>query len=269
MAKIKTSIVIPAYNGLVFLTTNLSLVKKIGADEIIVVDDASVDGTSTFVKKNYPEINLLTHISNTRFPISVNDGFKIATGDVVVLLNQDVSPDHQILAQILPHFSDPKLFAVTFNEGERSWADARFKNGFIEFSNGSDTSKSHQSFWPSGGSAAFRKSMWNELGGFAEVFTPGYFEDFDIGWRANLKGWYTLWDPKAKVNHAHPESTFNSTFPSKALQRIKDRNYLIAHWRNLTASQFPTHLIFLLLRIVKHPGYIVPTLQALQKLCLK
>ncbi len=257
------SVIIPAYNGLDFLKQSLPVIKKLNVDEIIIVDDASTDGTAEFISQHYPEVKLISHTLNQRFPISVNDGTNIAIGEILILLNQDVIPDPKLLTHLPHHFNDPQVFAVTFNESDRSWAKAEIKNGLLHFENGPADNYPHQSFWPSGGSSAIRKSMWNELHGFDPIFTPGYYEDLDLGWRANKKNWKTIWEPNARVNHAHPESTFNASFTSKALVRIKERNYLLAHWRNLDKSYLPSHFISIFKRLLSSPGYVIPVFQAL------
>ena len=257
-----TSIVIPVWNGLDHLKSKLPKIMALGAHEVVVVDDASSDGSSEYVKQNFPEVKLVIHSQNTRFPKSVNDGFGAAKGEIVFLLNQDVTPQPDLLKFALPHFADPTIFAVTFNEQNRSWAKAEFKKGFMEFTNGPKDNKVHDSFWASGGSAAFRKSMWDALGGFDPIFTPGYFEDLDLGWRAHLAGYKILWDPKCKAKHV-AETTFNKAFEPKQLQRIKERNYLLVHWKNIRGWQWIQHLFYLKLRLIKHPGYIVPVGMAL------
>ncbi|TSC88453.1 MAG: glycosyl transferase family protein [Microgenomates group bacterium Gr01-1014_16] len=255
-----TSVVIPAFNGQKFLDANLPSVQALGADEIIIVDDASTQPVRLV------GVKLIRHPKNLGFPSSVNDGFSAASGDIVILLNQDVKPDKDLLKYTLPHFKDPKVFAVTFNEQGRSWADAKIKNGFLEFSNGKLDDKIHSSFWASGGSAAFRKSYWDALGGFDPKFSPGYYEDLDISWRARNRGYEIIWDPKAKVTHAAPESTFNATYSKKSLQLIKDRNYLLCHWKNLDSKYYPSHISHLISRIFHHPGYLIPTLMALGRM---
>ncbi|KKS89903.1 MAG: Glycosyl transferase, family 2 [Candidatus Woesebacteria bacterium GW2011_GWA1_43_12] len=256
-----TSVVIPAYKGKDLLQKNLPSILKLGADEIVIVDDASPDGTSEFLQKEYPKIKVIKHGKNTRFPTSVNDGFAAASGEIVLLLNQDTTPDSTALKTILSHFQDPQVFAVNLNENSRSWAKAEFKNGFLEFTNGVLDDQMHTSFWGSGGSCAFRKSLWDKLGGFDSVFTPGYFEDLDLGWRAHLAGCKILWDPQAKITHA-AESTNKEEFEPAYLRRIKERNYLITHWKNLDFGRLLQHKFFLILRILRHPGYLLPTLMA-------
>ncbi|MEK7154703.1 MAG: glycosyltransferase family 2 protein [Patescibacteria group bacterium] len=257
-----TSVVIPAYKGKELLQKNLPAIAKLGAGEIIIVDDASPDGTSDFLQKEYPKIKVIHHATNTRFPTSVNDGFKASSGDIVLLLNQDTAPDPQALKKVIHHFQDPQVFAVNLNENSRSWAKAEFKNGFLQFTNGPLDSQVHSSFWGSGGSAAFRKSLWDKLGGFDTVFTPGYFEDLDLGWRAHLAGYSILWDPQARISHS-AESTNKEEFEPIYLRRIKEKNYLLTHWKNLDFGRLLQHKFFLILRILRHPGYLLPTLMAL------
>ena len=253
----KTSIVIPIFNGKEFIEKNLPHVLALGADEVIIVDDASLEPVL------YANVKIIRHDKNQGFPKSVNDGFAATSGEIVILLNQDVSPSKDLLKYTLPHFSDPKVFATTFNEQKRSWAQAEIKNGFLEFTNGPLDNKAHSSFWASGGSAAFRKSIWDQLGGFDPAFSPGYFEDLDISWRARNRGYEIIWEPRAKVSHSVPESTFNKIYSPPKLQLIKDRNYLLAHWKNLDSKYYLSHIYHLAYRILSHPGYLVPTIWAL------
>ena len=259
-----TSVVIPVYNGSHFLKKNLPAVLKLGADEIIVVDDASTDD-SVSVIQSFGSIRLIRNLTNFRFPLSVNTGFKAATGDIVFLLNQDVTPDSRLISKTLPYFTDPKMFAVSFNERQNSWADAKFSAGFLHYSNGQPTKTPHRSFWASGGSSAIRKSLWDNLGGFDPVFSPGYYEDLDLGWRARKSGYDILWAPDAIVDHVR-ETAFSQAFTKDYLTKIKERNYLLCHWKNLDSSNLIAHWKALLLSCTKTPGYATPVILALSKL---
>lgn len=252
-----TSVVIPVYNGLKYLKKNLGTVSNLEADEIIIVDDASTDGSVNFVKENFPQVKLIQHTKNKRFPISVNDGFSATSGEIIFLLNQDVMPNKDLIKNTLPHFSNSNIFAVTFNEENRSWADGQWKNGMLEFKNGKIDDQLHESLWASGGSAAFRKKIWNQLQGFDTIFSPGYYEDLDLGLRAHTAGYKIIWDPKCKVEHL-TETAFNKAFPGKTLMRIKERNLLLAVWKNLPSGRLWSHLIYLIKRVLQHPGYIIP-----------
>ncbi len=261
----KTAVVIPAYNGVRYFKENFKEVTKMGVDEIVVVDDASTDGTAEYLKENYPKIKLVRHEINKRFPITVNDGFANTDADIVFLLNQDLKPRPDLLKNALKHFSDLSIFAVTFNENSRSWADGFWKEGMLEFKNGISDDTIHESLWPSGGSSAIRRSYWNDLGGFDSIFTPGYYEDLDLGLRAKRKGYKTIWDPKCEVDHL-TEGTFPKSFSSKKLQYIKERNYLIAVWRNIDSKLWPAHILSLFKRIISGPGYIIPLFMAIHEM---
>ncbi len=152
-----TSVVIPAYNGRQYLAKNLPAVMALGAGELVIVDDASTDGTADFIAQKYPQIKLIRNPINRRFPFTVNTGFSHAKGEIIILINQDVKPDQNLIKHVLPHFANPQIFAVTFNENGRSWADGGWQNGLLEFTNGKLDNRLHESLWPSGGSAAFRR----------------------------------------------------------------------------------------------------------------
>ena len=257
----KTAIVIPAYNGLNYLKANLPSVLAVRAGETIVVDDASNDGTSDYIKSTYPRIHLITNASNQRFPKSVNIGFRSTSADVVFLINQDVRPAPDLIKRTLPYFTaQPRLFAASFNESKFGWADVSFSRGLLSYTSHS-ASRAHTTFWASGGSSAFRKSHWDRLGGFDPVFSPGYYEDLDIGWRARKHGYQILWLPEARVDHER-ETSFPLTFSATYLNRVKDRNYLLCQWKNLDAANLWPHFLAITLRCLQHPGYLVPVLMA-------
>lgn len=259
------SVVIPVFNGRQFLAANLSAVIALKADEVIIVDDASTDGSPDYVVRYYPQVHLIRQAKNSGFPATVNLGFSVAKGDIVILINQDVKPDKQLVKYILPHFQDPHLFAVTFNEQARSWAKGGWVNGLLEFENGVLDNQVHLSLWPSGGGSAFRKSLWDQLGGFDDIFTPGYYEDLDIGLRAQKSGYKVIWDPKCRVKHA-TETSFNKAFHPKMLLYIKERNFLIVNWKHLPLGMFRAHLHSLISRTLSGPGFIVPLTLAVIKL---
>ena len=180
-------------------------------------------------------------------------------------LKAAIGNDAELLALAMDAQSvDHKFFAVTFSENDRYWADGRWVHGMLEFTNGKLDNCLHDSLWPSGGSSAIRRDLWNKLGGFDPIFSPGYSEDLDLGLRAHTAGYKIIWDPNRIVSHT-PETSFNKAFPPRRLQYIKERNYLLAMWKNMPSGLWSAHLSSLLGRILGHPGYIVPTLWALWK----
>ena len=270
----QVSIVIPNYNGRGILEKNLPKVisawdnPKNNIREIIIVDDASGDDSVIFLKKNYPRIKLIVHKKNRGFSATVNTGARTSNGELLLLLNTDVIPEENFLEKVFPDFKDPEVFAVSLHEKGFSWAKGFFKDGYIQIEPGEETDKVHSSFWVSGGSGVFRKSMWNKLGGMDEkLLSPFYWEDIDLCYRAAKRGWKNLWEPQGIVVHQH-ESTI-SNLSKSYVQRIRERNQLLFLWKNLHSPiLIKKHILAVLTRAVKHPGYLRVLFMALARLPL-
>lgn len=260
----KTAVIIPSYNGLEHLKKNLDKIVALKTDQIIIIDDASTDSSCDYIQKNYPEIKLIINNKNIRFPAAVNRAFTYTDAQIVFLLNQDVSPEPDLVEKTLPLFKDKSIFAVTFNEGHMGLAQVDFTKGFINYISKNPKVVS-ESFWASGGSSAIRKNYWDKLQGFDEIYSPGYLEDLDLSWRARRLGLKILWSPESKVYHQR-ETTFKKTFKPDYLLKIKERNYLIVQWKNLNTKNLISHVFYLILRCIKHPGFIKPVIMAISKL---
>jgi GT2 family glycosyltransferase len=269
----KVSIVIPWYNTEWLVEKNLPKVitafknPKNNILEVIVVDDASKDGSASLIKEKFPEIKLIRHKINRGFPATVNTGVRSSKGQLVCLINSDVVPNQDFLEAVVKHFSDPKVFAVSLNEsGEFGWAKGAFENGFINHSPGTKTTTPHRTFWVSGGSGVFRRTTWMELVGMDEkVFTPYYWEDVDLSYRAAKHGYDLVWEPDAKVEHNH--ETTMKTLKQESLQSIRERNELLFIWKNITSVRLiRKHISGLFKRLATHPGYLKVVLMALGRI---
>lgn len=267
----KFSIIIPNWNGEKLLKENLTAVLKSGAQQIIMIDNGSTDGSVAFLKKlqnQYSQLKVIFNQSNLGFVKAVNQGVKIAEGEIVVLLNNDVSPEADFLKPLEKDFQDEKVFAVSLHEPQWSWAKGSWHNGFIEHESGQKTKTVHLSFWANGGSGAFRKSVWLELGGLDEIFAPFYWEDTDLSYRAWKRGYKILWEPQSIVHHQH-KGTIGSRFSPKYVDFISQRNQLLFIWKNLTNFRMLfQHKIFLFKRLFTQPGYWRPFLAAWLKFYL-
>jgi len=268
----KVSIVIPNYNTAFLLEKNLPIVLEAAKNpqnnisEIILVDDASPDNSAAVVKNKFPEVRLIRHKVNRGFSSSVNTGVRLAKGDLICLLNTDVLPEANFLENVLPHFENPRVFAVSLNEGGYSWARGFIKDGYVGHEPGPKDDKVHATFWVSGGSGVFRRSLWVKLGGMDErLLSPFYWEDLDLSYRAAKRGYILLWEPNSHVTHKH--ETTMSQLPKSYLQRIRERNHLIFIWKNLGSPRlFRKHVLGLFSRLVRHPGYIRIIFMALIKI---
>ena len=267
------SIIIPNWNGKDLLEKNLPYVlsakdhKANKILEVIIVDDGSRDDSYKFLKENYGDrVKLIKHTKNRGFSASINTGVRASKGTFICLLNTDVTPEKDFLVSTFTHFNDAKVFGISLHEKGRGGAAGRFREGFIVHDPGKELDEAYETFWISGGSGIFRRSIWMSLKGLDEVLlSPLYWEDLDICYRALKRGFVLLWDPKARVVHT-PEST-TSKLAKGPLTRVKERNQLLVNWKNLTSPAFfRKHVSGLFKRVFKHPGYIRIVFMALLRI---
>lgn len=259
------SVIITCWNGRKLLSKNLPAVIRASDNpknkikEIIVIDDASSDDSVDYLKKNFPDIKIFVQDENYGYSATCNRGIKEAKNALVVILNLDVVPGENFLEAALPHFKDDKIFAVSFNEGKFGPGKLEWRAGFLQIIATKPTKKVSLSDWASGGTAIFRKDVWQKLGGMDELFLPFYFEDIDLGVRARGQGYKCILEPGAKVNHEH-EATINPESlgkPPNFISNIKERNHLLLTWKNIKNSrQFFSHIKYLSKRVTSHPGYL-------------
>lgn len=258
-------IIIPSFNGKSLLEKHLPQVISASSyiNKIIVVDDGSTDTTQDWLFHNYPEVICLRQDKNLGFNDSINLAARYSKADFIALINNDVSPKPGYLEKAIGYFKDKTVFAVTFNEENSSWPHIKW-DGKLNFTRGEDKSRPHYSAWASGGSAIFDKNIWDRLEGFDPALAPAYWEDMDLGYRAWKIGYKIIWDNQAIVVHEHEQSY--SKLDQNFLNRIKQRNELLFNWLNITDLDLKaSHLRWLILHTLSHPGYLMIILSALGK----
>lgn len=271
------SIIIPNYNGQDLLKKNLPIVLKSvknykeGKVEIIIPDDPSTDNSKEVINefiKNIHQKNIIGKtISNTDkkeagFSKNVNRGVSLATGDTLILLNSDVAPHENFLDALLPHFRDPEVFAVgcmdESMEGRqkilRGRGIGKWYKGFLQHSRGNPDKDN--TLWAGGGSSAFRKKIWDEIGGLEELYNPFYWEDIDLSYRALKAGYKIVFEKKSMVVHEHEKGAIKTSVQNSRIKKTAYRNQLFFVWLNITDKNFiashflwlPYHLITSILR---------------------
>jgi len=269
----KISIVIPNYNGEEILRKNLPKVfesllsYKEGKVEVVVTDDASIDGSLALLESLKSKINssysnmgfkIIRNEKNLGFSSNVNKAVKNASGEILVLLNTDVVPKQDFLIPLLSHFSDTNVFAVgcmdeSMEKHEvilRGRGVGVWKRGFLVHSRG-EVDKTN-TLWVGGGSGAFRKSIWDRLGGFSELYNPFYWEDIDLSYRALKSGYKIVFEPKSVVIHEHEKGSIKSTYSDFEVKTIAYRNQFIFVWKNTTDLDLQLlHLLWLPYHLIK------------------
>lgn len=267
------SIVIPNYNGEKILPKNLphilSSVKeyKGGKVEIIIPNDPSTDKSKEVIASFISSLEGTGIVGKTvdnfkkeesGFSKNVNRGVALATGDILLLLNSDVRPHHDFLEPLLSHFSDEKVFAVgcmdeSIEDEEtvlRGRGVAYWARGFLHHQAGNLDKEN--TFWVSGGSGAFRKKIWDKIGGLDILFNPFYWEDIDLSYRALKSGYKLVFEKKSVVVHEHEEGAIKTKFKPKFVQKIVYRNQFFFIWKNITdMNLLVSHIVWLPYHFVK------------------
>ncbi len=275
MSAPRASLIISTWNGRHLLETCLPkvlrAVEEAGGDhEVIVVDDASRDDTVAYVKREFPQVRLLSLRRNLRFAGANNAAARIARGEFLVFLNNDMLVEPDFLDPLLRPFRDPSVFAVTAHihmpptrvagheVRETGLVRARFEDGmFVLRHEETAAQEPVPVIYAGGGSSAWRRDRFFELGCFDRLFRPFYFEDLDVSYRAQKAGWKVLFAPGSHMVHQHRQTNNPRNFRPEYVERMFGKNNLLFTWKVLTdqglVSAHFRHLWRLLMRPRLHP----------------
>jgi GT2 family glycosyltransferase/glycosyltransferase involved in cell wall biosynthesis len=248
----KVSIVIPNWNGRDLLAKYLpSVVRSIENhpdSEVIVVDNGSTDASVAFIEQEFPDVRVLPLKENLGFGGGSNAGFRAAHNDIVVLLNSDMRVEPDFLQPLLDGFTDEKVFSVSCQIFFSDPAKLREETGLTEswwqqgslrvrHRNDEKIRELYPCAYGGGGSCAFDRRKFLELGGFDEILAPFYLEDTDLGYLAWKRGWKTMYQPASKVFHEH-RGTIGKKFSEAYIQGVLKKNFLLFTWKNIHQWSF-------------------------------
>ena len=232
-----TSIIIPSYNG-ISLTENClrALAESLPRDfrgEIIVVDDCSTDDTQARLeawKDTEPRLKVLRNPENCGFLVTCNNGASAASGEVVILLNNDTLPQRGWLEPLLRLLRDkPDAGAVG---GKLVYPDGRLQEaGGVVFADGSAANFGKWEYalddplfnyvrevdYVTGALIATRRELFNALGQLDTRYRPIYYEETDYCFRLREQGYKVYYQPESVVIHL--EGVTCGTDPKSGLKR--------------------------------------------------
>lgn len=263
MAVCKSTIVIPNYNGIKYIEACLESIYSgtTRAVEIIVVDNASKDGSLELIKERFPQVRLIENSENAGFCRAVNQGILSSRTPYVILLNNDTRVELSFVHELEKVMdSNPQLFSasarmmslhdkdVIDDAGDfycaLGWAFARGKGKRIS-KNSQKYSNSCSIFASCAGAAVYRRELFsNDKVGLFDENHFAYFEDIDIGYRARLCGFENYYAADAVVYHAGSASSgsrYNS-FKTK----LASRNSVYLAYKNMPIFQLLINSPFLL-----------------------
>lgn len=242
------SIVIPTWNGRDLLEKYLPSVLEAVAgnprNEVIVVDNHSSDGTAEFLLSRYSNVRVLEMRRNYGFGGGSNAGIRAARNEVVVLLNNDMRVDAGFIQPLLEGFrDDKKVFAVScqifFSDPARQrqetgLTEGWWENGTLRVAHRQDEEITglYPCFYGGGGSCAFDRRKFLELGGFDSIYSPFYLEDAGLGYMAWKRGWKVLYQPASVVYHEH-RGTIGRRYREGYIESVLKKNYILFVWKNI------------------------------------
>ena len=248
------SVVIPNYNGENLLPAILpplyTALKKANVSyEIIIVDDCSTDQSVIFLSNHYPDIKMLQNSVNSGFSITANKGFYEAQHEYIFLLNSDVKLTEDYFMPLFKYFNEDKN---TFGVMGRiiGWEDDEIQDGAKYPSFHGAKIKTTGNYLPakpaagdrlfsmylSGANAFLDRKKLLQLGGFNELFSPFYVEDYELSLRAWRLGYTCYYDHFAVCRHQVSKS-IKAKSKKNYINTIYYRNKLFLHYIHLSATR--------------------------------
>ncbi|MCL6456624.1 MAG: glycosyltransferase family 2 protein [Gorillibacterium sp.] len=217
-----TSIIIPTYNGIELLRECIGAIRTYTPEphEIIVVDNGSVDETISFCRQE--KLTFISLPYNTGFPEACNRGLRLAVGDTLLLLNNDVIVSHNWLGNMLACLNADEATGAVAPYSNRVSGIQLLDSGYEtveEFHRIAETRNSANStLWVQterlvGMCFLFKRAAMNRIGLLDEQFAPGLYEDDDYCYRLRLAE-YKLMLAGDVIVHHYGSMSFKKTDPA-------------------------------------------------------
>jgi GT2 family glycosyltransferase len=243
------SIVIPNWNGAQHLRTCLDSlrVQTYPELEIIVADNGSTDGSLALLAREYADVAVVALGKNLGFAGACNAGIRTSRGEFILLLNNDTEaharwvqevvgafdrhPEAGIVASKMLLFDRRDVFHAA---GDLYRRDGTPGNRGVWRRDEGQFQTEEMVFGANGGSAAYRRTMLNEIG----LLDVDFFyscEDVDLAWRAQLAGWRCVYAPRAVVYHklsATGGGTTASFYDGRNMLYVLAKDYPAELWRS-------------------------------------
>ncbi|HEX9656975.1 MAG TPA: glycosyltransferase family 2 protein [Bacteroidota bacterium] len=177
--------------------------------ELIIVDNASTDGSADACRMAFPQIHLIEAKKNGGYGYGNNLGARMAKGDIVLFLNNDVECHEDILSPLATHFKINNHCAIAGlklqnKDGSIQSSTGRFPSVWNEWlmkrERISELAQVRNVDWVTGAALAIRKEVFDAVGGFDESYFM-YFDDIDLCRRVNNLGWTTHALPSPTIVH--------------------------------------------------------------------
>lgn len=241
------SLIVVTYNSTPLLPAFFAALAttKYAPYQVILIDNASWDGTPQLVAADYPTVQLLANRENLGFGRACNQGARAAHGELLVFLNPDVciTPDWlTILVRHIAEHPDAAIICPT----------TLYPNQPLPVA----TRSVAETAAVPGCAMMVQRTAWHALGGFDEQFFL-YWEDTELCWRAWLLGWRVLEDFEAYVYHERGASAGGQRWDAERTKNALRTALKLLRWRRVlpfAVTLFATTLAKIAIR--QQPGLL-------------
>jgi GT2 family glycosyltransferase len=254
----KISCIIPVVNqghmtiNLLEQLSNIAWRRDMPEMEVIVVDNGSTDVTLDLPKVT-EGLTLVRSDKPLGYPGACNQGAAVARGDVLVFMNNDIEVDAGSFQHGLEQLTmSPDIGAVggkiiLLNGVLQEAGSVMFLDGSArgvgrhEDPNLAEYNIARKVDYCSGCFLFVRRSDFEALNGFDEVFSPGYYEEADLCFRLKDKDLATLYDPRISIRH-YEYASYSKGRPAKVSMALMRRNQKIfcqRHKKRLAGQPVP------------------------------
>jgi GT2 family glycosyltransferase len=268
------SVTIVTFNSGRFIKRCLEsvLAQKYPYKEIIVIDNASTDGTVDILEQFEDRCQIVYNDENIGFAAAQNQGIRLSSGEWVLTLNPDVLLLPNFLSALMEAGQiDPrcgtvcgKLLAISpsFDLPVKPLVDStgiyftpmlrHLDRGSQEVDNGHYLNYEYV-FGATAAAALYRREMIEDIAVFGEFFDSDFFtyrEDADVAWRAQLLGWQCIYTPHARGYHVRAVLPGNRRALPASINMHSVKNRFLMRVKNMTGHLFRRNLFSILCRDV-------------------
>ncbi len=238
---LRCAIIVPVYNGERTIERCLDALAEQTVEpteyEILVVDDGSHDNTCNVVnewREHHETIRIrLLHQENAGPAAARNFGAREASAPLLLFTDADCAPLPGWISALLRPFEDE---AVVGAKGTYVTEQESFAPRFVqaEYEDRYDRMAGQEQIdFIDTYSAAYRRDIFLENGGFDPIFTTASVEDQELSFRLAGKGYRLVFEPDAQVSHLHDSD----------LKEYMRRKYYIGYWKALLARWHPERMV--------------------------
>ena len=244
------SVIVLNWNGCMHVRSCLDSLagQDYGNLEVIIVDNGSSDGSVEMIRARYPGVQLIENHANLGFAAGNNVGIRHSRGEYVVILNNDAELDAHAISAMQRAIDKDRGYGACasriYLKFEQDLLDAAgivvcpdgLSIGRGRLERGECYNREEEVFFGSGCCLMARREMFEDVRMGDEYFDESFFmyaDDTDLGWRARVRGWRSIYAPGALVYHLHSASS-ESYSPLKAF--LVERNRI---WVQVKYFPFP------------------------------